>query len=467
MGRLMEIRRLGAHAHGRAPWRGATPGSTRRARPNPAKPAPRRPAPDRARRRATLHPFDPRSIMSSIQGSLSKDRLGVPSVVFFVMSAAAPLTVVAGVVTTGYARHRHHRRAVRVHRDRRSPSAIFSVGYVAMSRHITNAGAFYTYVAHGLGRPLGVGAAWVALLAYNALQLGLYGIIGDVGSTACSADSVQRGNPPQWWVDRARRLGARRDPRRAAGRHQRQGAGGAALRRDRHHARLRRREPRQARPGRRDLPSTRCMPGNLFVAGFGAVLVITFLGFTGFESRRGVLRGEQEPPPHHRAWRPTSPSPSSASCTRVSSWAMSVATGPENIVQASASSRRGLLFGLAADRLPAIFVEIGTILFATSVLAADDLVPQHGRPLHVRARSRAGLPGFLSTTGRRSGAPIGGSLVQSLIGLVVIVLYAVQGWDPVVAAVLLGRHRRRLRRAHAGRAHLGRGHRVLRPQAQR
>ena len=56
--------------------------------------------------------------------------------------------------------------------------ALFSVGYVAMSRHITNAGAFYTYVTHGLGRPAGVGAAWMALLAYNALQVGFYGIIG-------------------------------------------------------------------------------------------------------------------------------------------------------------------------------------------------------------------------------------------------------------------------------------------------
>jgi putative peptidoglycan lipid II flippase len=31
-----------------------------------------------------------------------------------------------------------------------------------MSRHITNAGAFYAYVSNGLGRPLGVAAAWVA-----------------------------------------------------------------------------------------------------------------------------------------------------------------------------------------------------------------------------------------------------------------------------------------------------------------
>ena len=34
--------------------------------------------------------------------SLAANRLGVPSVIFFVMSAATPLTVTAGLVTTAY-----------------------------------------------------------------------------------------------------------------------------------------------------------------------------------------------------------------------------------------------------------------------------------------------------------------------------------------------------------------------------
>ena len=32
---------------------------------------------------------------------------------------------------------------------------IFSVGYVAMSRKVTTAGGFYSYISHGLGRELG------------------------------------------------------------------------------------------------------------------------------------------------------------------------------------------------------------------------------------------------------------------------------------------------------------------------
>ena len=102
---------------------------------------------------------------NQLSTALARDRLGVPAVVFFVMSAAAPLTVVAGVVPTGLAVTGLTGisiafLAVAV------VLAIFSVGYVAMARHIANAGAFYAYVARGIGRPVGVGASWVALVAY-------------------------------------------------------------------------------------------------------------------------------------------------------------------------------------------------------------------------------------------------------------------------------------------------------------
>ncbi len=48
---------------------------------------------------ATTTPARP----SQLSTALARDRLGVAAVVFFVMSAAAPLTVVAGVVA-----HRDH-----------------------------------------------------------------------------------------------------------------------------------------------------------------------------------------------------------------------------------------------------------------------------------------------------------------------------------------------------------------------
>jgi amino acid transporter len=42
------------------------------------------------------------------------------------------------------------------------------------------------------------------------------------------------------------------------------------------------------------------------------------------------------------------------------------------------------------------------------------------------------FPGFLSATGRRSGAPTAGSVLQSVLGLIVIILYAAFNLDPVL-----------------------------------
>ncbi|XVV10863.1 APC family permease [Actinoplanes sp. CA-131856] len=52
---------------------------------------------------------------------------------------------------------------------------LYAVGFLAMARRIPNAGAFYAYVAHGLGRPLGVGTSWLALATYTCFQLCCFG----------------------------------------------------------------------------------------------------------------------------------------------------------------------------------------------------------------------------------------------------------------------------------------------------
>ncbi len=54
----------------------------------------------------------------------------------------------------------------------------FSVGYAAMSRRVVNTGAFYTYIARALGKPAGIGSAYVAVVAYAGLTCGLVGAFG-------------------------------------------------------------------------------------------------------------------------------------------------------------------------------------------------------------------------------------------------------------------------------------------------
>jgi len=50
---------------------------------------------------------------------------------------------------------------------------IFSVGYVAMSRKVTTAGGFYSYISHGLGRELGLGTGFGAVVAYSVFEASL------------------------------------------------------------------------------------------------------------------------------------------------------------------------------------------------------------------------------------------------------------------------------------------------------
>ncbi|MGQ7864051.1 APC family permease [Pseudomonas sp. 32A] len=52
---------------------------------------------------------------------------------------------------------------------------LFAAGFTAMSMFIKNAGAFYTYISRGLGRPVGLGAALLAVFSYNSLQIAIYG----------------------------------------------------------------------------------------------------------------------------------------------------------------------------------------------------------------------------------------------------------------------------------------------------
>jgi amino acid transporter len=173
-------------------------------------------------------------------------------------------------------------------------------------------------------------------------------------------------------------------------------------------------------------------PGNLFVgSAAGAVLVLTFLGFTGFES--AVVFSEESKNPRRTIAMATYLSVAIIGVIyALSSWAMSVATGPGSIVQVSHDNGPGTIFGLAAERLPSALVDIGSTLFATSVLAA--MISFHNtvaRYTFALGRERV-FPSLLSTTGRRSGAPVAGSLVQSLLGLAVIVIYASFQLDPVV-----------------------------------
>jgi amino acid transporter len=108
---------------------------------------------------------------------LKKNAIGMWQIVFFVIAAAAPLTGMLGIIPV----------SIRLGNGAGVPGAfvaagvillIFSVGYAAMSRHVVNAGAFYAYLAQGLGQSFGVGGAFVAVVSYTTMQVGVYALFG-------------------------------------------------------------------------------------------------------------------------------------------------------------------------------------------------------------------------------------------------------------------------------------------------
>ncbi|MBQ1030960.1 MULTISPECIES: APC family permease [Micromonospora] len=362
---------------------------------------------------------------SNVSEALARGRLGIPSVIFFVLSAAAPLTVVAGVVTTGYG-------VIGVTGIPlaflliAAVLALFSVGYVAMSRRVENAGAFYAYISRGLGRPAGVGAAWVALIAYNALQVGLYGTIG-----AAAQPVLDRlfGGHPHWAVVAlvawalVGLLGLLRVD-----------LNGMVL------AALLVAEivvvlvfdlGQISNPADGQVGFASFSPDNLFVPGVGAVLVLAILGFVGFES--AVVFSEESKDPKRTVPLATYLSVAIiAGLYALSSWTMTVAVGQDQIVAAAGEQSIELIFNLAAAQLGDTVVTIGQVLFLTSVLAA--MISFHNttaRYTFALGRERV-LPAVFGQTSARTGAPRAASVAQSVLGLLVILLYAINDWDPVV-----------------------------------
>jgi amino acid transporter len=60
--------------------------------------------------------------------------------------------------------------------------ALFSVGYVKMIRSVPSSGGFYSFISHGLGRPLGMAAGWLSVFAYAFVEGSLYGAFGYFGN---------------------------------------------------------------------------------------------------------------------------------------------------------------------------------------------------------------------------------------------------------------------------------------------
>jgi amino acid transporter len=272
-----------------------------------------------------------------------------------------------------------------------------------------------------------VATAWVALLAYNALQLGIYGILG---STVEPLLLDWFGSSPPWWVIalvawavigllgllrvdvNSKILSVLLISEMAAvvvfdiG--------------DLFHA---------APSG---ISFEAFSPGALFVPGMGAALAAVAAAFSGFES--SVVFAEEAKDRSR-----TVPIATYLGIGIIvflyagSAWAQTVPTGPDGIVKAAIEHGQGttLIFSQASAYVGDTFATLVSVLFVTSNIAC--MIAFHNtttRYIFALGREHV-LPSVFGRTSARTAAPVAGSVLQTTIALIVITVYAISGLDPV------------------------------------
>lgn len=129
-------------------------------------------------------------------GRSLRGRLGAISVTFMVIAAAAPLTVVGGIVPIGFLLGNGIGFPV-MFLAATVILLLFSVGLTTMSRYVPNAGSFFTFVTHGLGRTPGVATAYLAVICYTTVQIAVFSYLGGT----LSSSIVLLGGPEiAWWI---------------------------------------------------------------------------------------------------------------------------------------------------------------------------------------------------------------------------------------------------------------------------
>jgi amino acid transporter len=349
--------------------------------------------------------------------TLARRTLGTGALFVFSVGASSPLTVLVGGITSTYALT----GVVGV------PLSflvimvllgLLAVGYVAMSRHVLHCAPFYAQLARGFNPSLGVAAATVALLGYNAIQISLFGLVGTTMARLAGGD---------WWVWAAVAwlVVALLGRFRGAANAKVLGSllaleiativlfGVSAF----------------THPADGAVSTAPLAPSHLLTAGASGALAFAMAAFTGVESPPAF--GEEA-----RSARTT------AIATFVgisflgmfyagSAWAYATAVGPGMVVEAAADPDRGPLSVLGGV-FGSGMVTLATLLLVTSALAAMSAFhATASRYVFALARERV-LPGVLATvsSGRNGGAPLGGSLVQSVTSLLVVGAFLLAGADP-------------------------------------
>lgn len=112
-----------------------------------------------------------------MQVALARRTLTPTGLWVFGAAASAPMVVLAGGIVATYATTQVTALPL-VFVLVAGVVALLAVGYTAIARQLGHPAAYYGILANSLGRGWGVAAGLVALVAYNAIQISLYGLLG-------------------------------------------------------------------------------------------------------------------------------------------------------------------------------------------------------------------------------------------------------------------------------------------------
>ncbi|MFU2338633.1 APC family permease [Streptomyces albidoflavus] len=347
---------------------------------------------------------------------------------FFVVSAAAPLTVMAGVAPIAImlggigAPAGYLLAGITL--------TVFAVGFTTMSRHVGHGGGFYAYITRGLGRPAGMGAALLAMLGYNGMEIGVYGLLGSASQdTALALFGVEipwlpvslAGLVLIWYLGyRSIDFGAKVLGVLLVAE---TGillllAGGVLL-----------------DGGASGLTLDSFAPANVAVPGMAAVLACAFAAFTGFESTAIYRREARDP-------RRTIPRATFIAVAFLGLfyafivWTVIQAYGSDKVVQAATDDAGGLFFAAITTYVGGWAADLMHVLIVSSVIAS--LLAFHNAiNRYTLSLTEEGLlPPVLGRIHPRHRSPYLAGAAQTAVGAVVVAGFALAGADPYTQLLL-------------------------------
>ncbi|SFE54051.1 APC family permease [Blastococcus tunisiensis] len=368
-----------------------------------------------------VSPRTPEPVVRGLSGSL-----GVGAIVLMVVAAAAPLTVVAGSVPIGIA----------VGNGAGYPAAyivsavilaLFAVGFVAMTPHVPQAGAFFSYVQRGLGRGAGLGAALVALITYVTIQGAVFGYIG-----AAIGDYLDQFGVPEvpWWLWTAGViavigvLGYRHIELSSK-------VLGFALVAEIAVVVLLDLAIIARGGGPEGFSTAVFTPSEVFSGAPALGLMFAIAGFIGFEAT-AVFRDEARDPER------TIPRATYVSLAvigtfyAVSSWALISAWGDEAAVEVAGADPAGMVVTTTADYVGGIAGDVLNVLLITSLFACALSFHNVLSRYYFTLGNTGVLHRGLGSAHARHASPSSASLTQTVVSVVLMAVCVVAGLDPVL-----------------------------------